>query len=137
MFIVQEIRFKVSISLLATSVWVCFILRTLRYHFTVNHKLVYQLVCFYCRKAAPSQPSLLEIPKPTRFDWPEDECLPDVVISQTSVDSFEDLSYDTKVIVKPVYEPKPVILADSIEMMPVSPSVVRIMFIIKQENTHF
>uniref|UniRef100_A0A1B6LEF7 BTB domain-containing protein n=1 Tax=Graphocephala atropunctata TaxID=36148 RepID=A0A1B6LEF7_9HEMI len=67
----------------------------------------------------PPPPVVNETPRPTRFEWPEEEILPDVsVVNSISMNSFQNLSYDSKIMVKPVTDPKPVITDDSIDIMP-------------------
>uniref|UniRef100_A0A1B6FIY5 BTB domain-containing protein n=1 Tax=Cuerna arida TaxID=1464854 RepID=A0A1B6FIY5_9HEMI len=78
---------------------------------------------FYRNVNKKPPPPVAETPRPTRFEWPEEEILPEISVNSISMSSFENLSYDSKIIVKPATDPKPVITEDSIDIMPTTPMI--------------
>ncbi|XP_054285431.1 centrosome-associated zinc finger protein CP190-like [Macrosteles quadrilineatus] len=63
------------------------------------------------RKPLPPPPVHVE-PKPSRFELCDEEGIPDFT------ETFENLSYESQVIITPCEEPKPVVSVDSVERMP-------------------
>lgn len=72
----------------------------------------------------------MDLPKPTRFDWTGEDTVQEVEHSFNTIDTFEDLSYDTKMtILKQPSEPRPIV--SDVAVIPVPSNKVFILLFIK------
>lgn len=75
--------------------------------------------CCICGRKPLLPLVVAEEPKPTRFEWPENHSPSEANLPHNLTgDSFEHLSYNSKVDLKPFTDAKPVISEGSISKMP-------------------